>query len=144
MYTINISEVTGTGIVTGPNITNIFSGSGIHSGDSISVSVTGITTTINVDVVDSGQAVSITGIASSGDNINVLIQEAVYSGTRLPSSIRLYYSGDGKLIQKVSNGIDTDFTYNADDTLNQVILPTYTKTMLYDSNSILTGFDVTF
>jgi hypothetical protein len=142
MPTIYITEITGSGQVVGPDITNQFLFSGFNSGDNITVDATGTPIYVNIDVVDSGESVSVSGF-SSGDSINVTVQEAVFVSDGGPWTTRLYYSGDGKLIQKSYNNLDMHFSYNVDESLNQIVHPDYTKTMLYNVSGVLTGFNVT-
>ena len=47
-----------------------------------------------------------------------------------------------KLIQKSGGAVDTSYTYNLNSSLNEVSHPDYTKTMLYDTDGVLTGFNV--
>jgi YD repeat-containing protein len=144
MPTILITEITGTGQVVGPEVTQQFLVSGNDYGDTVTVNATQSQMSVGVAVTESPQTLNVTGI-SSGDNISVSIIEAVYptgSGA-LPQSTRFYYSGDGKLIQKTVGAANTDYTYNAQDQLYQVITSSYTKTMLYNTDGDLTGFNVT-
>jgi len=144
MPNINITEVTGTSQVVGPDITQNFLVSGNDYGDSILVNATQSPLSVNISVAASPQAISVSG-QSSGDSIGITIIEAIYptgSGISGPYSTRFYYSGDGKLIQKSYANTNIYFNYNVDNSLNQVIYPTYTKTMLYNPGGALTGFDV--
>ena len=141
MVQIIIQEITGSGQVVGPNITQNFITSGTHSGDNITVNATGAPVNVSVDIVDSGLNVAVTGQATV-QSISVSVQEAVYQGDG-PFTTRFYYDNEDKLVLKNANSINTSYTYNLDGTLYQISNVDFTKTFLYDSDGLLTGFDVT-
>lgn len=64
------------------------------------------------------------------------------SGDNSPASATFTYSGDGRLLTKTSLGDTTNYSYNLNGSLYQVVHPDYTKTMFYDPSGQLTGIVV--
>ena len=143
MPTVNVTAVTGQSQYSDPDGNLVFFTSGYHSGDSISIVASGAPNQYNINVIDSGQSLSITGF-SSGDNITVSILEGITGAFSpdLPTDTRFFYSGDGKLIQKTNGQGNTFYTYTSEDFLSQVIAPLYTKDLLYNNSGFLTGYNI--